>query len=70
MLKPGDRVELCDGLRWPGIVMAIFTNSSGEKHVVVEFTAPDVAGVIRIHSPEELCLASSAVAESTVSGER
>jgi len=47
--------------------VAIFTNRSGEKHVVVETR---VRIVLRIHSPEELQLTSSADAESTVNAER
>jgi hypothetical protein len=45
-MKRGDHVELSDGLRWPGIVVAIFTNTSGEKRVVVEHTNNGIAGKV------------------------
>jgi len=53
-LKPGDYVELKSDLRWPGIVLVIFTNRSREKRVVVEHTTDGVAGSLRIYDPDEL----------------
>jgi hypothetical protein len=53
-MKPGDHVELNSDLRWPGIVLAVFTNRSGEKRVVVEHTTNGVAGSLRIYDPDEL----------------
>ncbi|MCP3475088.1 hypothetical protein NLM33_32720 [Bradyrhizobium sp. CCGUVB1N3] len=35
-MKVGDRVEKIEGYRWPGVIVASFTNIKGEARVVVE----------------------------------
>jgi hypothetical protein len=53
-MKVGDRVEKLEGYKWPGIVVAIFTNTNHERRVVVECDAEAVAGALHIYSPEQL----------------
>jgi hypothetical protein len=50
----GDKVERIAGHRWPGeVVMAGYT-LAGAYRVVVESTAPEVAGALHICSPDQL----------------
>ena len=50
----GDRVEKISGYKWPGIVLASFSTTTGMHRLVVECTAPDVAGALHIYAPEQL----------------
>lgn len=50
----GTRVEKIKGYRWPGVIISAFTTLGGELRVVVECTAPDVAGALHIYSREQL----------------
>lgn len=54
MIKIGDRVEKIDGYKWPGVVVAVFKTTSGERRLVVECTAQAVAGALHIYSPGQL----------------
>lgn len=53
-MQIGDKVEKRKGYRWPGVVVAIFTNLKGETRIVVECTVPEVAGALHIYNPEQL----------------
>jgi hypothetical protein len=50
----GDRVEKASGYKWPGIVVSKFQTLAGETRVVVECTAPEVAGALHIFAPDQL----------------
>jgi hypothetical protein len=56
MFQVGDEVEKVRGYRWPGKVVAVFTTLAGERRVVVECTVPEVAGALRIYSPDQIRL--------------
>ena len=55
-MKVGDRVEKVSGYRWPGVIVADFTTLKGERRLVVECTAPDVAGALHIYNESQLRL--------------
>jgi hypothetical protein len=50
----GERVRKNHGYLWPGVVVAVFETLGGERRVVVECTAPDVAGALHIFNPNQL----------------
>jgi hypothetical protein len=54
--KIGDKVEKFSGYKWPGIVVAVFDTLAGERRVVVECTAADVAGALHIYNEKQLTL--------------
>ena len=64
MWKVGDRVQKASGYKWPGVVESVFDTLAGKTGVVVECTAPEVAGALHIYSPEQL------VAERNARNER
>ncbi len=53
-MKIGDKVYKIAGYSWPGIIVAVFTTTSGTTRVVVECTVPEVAGALHIYSPDQL----------------
>lgn len=53
-MKIGDRVHKTKGYKWPGIIVADFTNLAGQRRIVVECTVPEVAGALHIYIPEQL----------------
>lgn len=53
-LKVGDRVQKTKGYAWPGEVVAVFTNLSGDTRIVVECTAIAVAGALHIFNEGQL----------------
>jgi hypothetical protein len=53
-VKVGDPVEKIKGYKWPGVVVCVFKNLSGETRVVVECTVPEVAGALHIYHPDQL----------------
>lgn len=53
-MKVGDRVQKLRGYKWPGIVVAVFTNLAGQPRIVVECTVPEVAGALHIYNPEQV----------------
>ena len=53
-MKVGDRVLKIKGYKWPGIVVADFVTTANDRRIVVECTAPEVAGALHIFSPEQL----------------
>jgi hypothetical protein len=63
MWKIGDHVQKASSYRWPGVVVSVSETLSGKTRVVVERTVPDVAGALRIYSPEQLVPASSPTVE-------
>lgn len=50
----GDKVQKTKGYRWPGVVVAMFETLAGKTRIVVECTAPEVAGALHIYSPEQI----------------
>lgn len=52
--KIGDVVEKASGYRFPGVVVARFLMTSGVERLVVECTAPGVAGLPHIYAPDQL----------------
>ncbi len=56
MLKVGDQVRKKSGYAWPGEVRSVFTNLAGDVRVVVECTAPAVAGALHIFNEKQLAL--------------
>ena len=54
MLRVGDLVEKIEGYRWPGYVVAVFTNTFDEPRVVVECSAEDCLGALHIYRPDQL----------------
>ena len=52
----GDKVEKVSGYKWPGIVVAVFDTLAGERRVVVECTAPEVAGALHIYNEKQLAI--------------
>jgi hypothetical protein len=42
------------GYKWPGVVVAEFVTLAGEKRLVVECTAPEVAGALHIFRPDQI----------------
>jgi hypothetical protein len=61
----GDRVEKVSGYRWPGVVVSVFKTRAGETRVVVECTAPEVAGALHVYNPDQLKLAGACVVTRT-----
>lgn len=53
-IKVGDTVEKINGYKWPGVVVASFTTTKGERRLVVECTVPEVAGALHIYSPDQI----------------
>jgi hypothetical protein len=54
MLKRGDKVEKIDGdVRFPGVVVGVYETLSGQPRIVVECTAPGVAGLQHIYRPDQ-----------------
>ena len=50
----GDRVRKVKGYKFPGIVVAAFTNLRGDWRYVVECTVDEVAGMLHIYNGEQL----------------
>lgn len=50
----GQRVEKVRGYKWPGVVVAQFTNIEGQIRYVVECTIPEVEGALHIYSETDL----------------
>lgn len=53
-MKIWDCVQKTKGYKWPGIVVADFTTTTGERRLVVECTVPEVKGALHIYAPEQL----------------
>ncbi|WP_316200865.1 MULTISPECIES: hypothetical protein [unclassified Bradyrhizobium] len=53
-MNVGDKVEKVKGYKWPGVIVADFETSKGERRLVVECTVPEVAGALHIYNPEQL----------------
>jgi hypothetical protein len=52
--KIGDVVEKINGYKYPGVVVAVFTNTKGEYRYVIECTVPEVAGMLHIFNRNQL----------------
>lgn len=50
----GQRVEKVKGYKWPGVVVAQFTNINGDIRYVVECTVESVEGALHIYSEHDL----------------
>lgn len=50
----GDRVRKTRGYRYPGIIVAVFSNREGQTRYVVECTVAEVAGMLHIYSDKDL----------------
>jgi hypothetical protein len=50
----GDRVRKVKGYKYPGVVVAAFTNLRGDWRYVVECTVDEVAGMLHIYNEEQL----------------
>lgn len=44
------RVQKVSGYKWPGVIVAIFCNHSGQLRCVVECDAPEVEGALHIYN--------------------
>ena len=53
-MKIGDSVQKVKGYRFPGVIVADFTNYKGERRLVVEARHPDIIGCLHIYNPEQL----------------
>lgn len=53
-LEIGDDVEKVKGYRWPGVIVAVFSNLSGQTRYVVECTVPEVKGALHIYNREQI----------------
>jgi len=53
-MKVGDKVEKIGGYKWPGVVVAVFLTTKHQVRVVVECTAPEVAGALHIYNVHQL----------------
>jgi hypothetical protein len=53
-MQVGDRVQKVKGYRWPGVIVAVFTTTTGQTRYVVECTVPEVAGALHIYAPEQI----------------
>lgn len=53
-MQTGDRVQKVKGYKWPGVVVAVFDTLAGQRRVVVECTAPEVAGALHIYNEQQL----------------
>jgi len=53
-VKIGDRVQKTKGYKFPGVIVADFTNYKGERRLVVEARHPDIIGCLHIYNPEQL----------------
>lgn len=53
-LKVGDQVRKKDGYPFPGIVVSVFTTTTGKIRYVVECTVPCVAGMLHIYNGSQL----------------
>jgi len=51
---PLRRVRKKAGYKWPGVIVAEFLTTAGERRVVVECTAEDVRGALHIFNPDQL----------------
>lgn len=58
-MKIGDKVEKIAGYKWPGVVIMMGLNLSGDIRVVVECTVPEVSGALHIYSPIQLRVVQS-----------
>jgi hypothetical protein len=56
----GDRVRKVKGYKYPGVVVAAFTNLRGDWRYVVECTVDEVAGMLHIYNGEQLEAAGEA----------
>lgn len=52
--RVGQKVHKTNGYRWPGVVVARFTNTNAEIRYVVECTVPEVAGALHIYAEGQL----------------
>lgn len=50
----GDNVVKIKGYAFPGTIVADFCTLSGERRLVVECTADEVAGCLHIFSPDQV----------------
>lgn len=53
-MKLDDKVEKIKGYKWPGVIVADFLTTKGERRLVVECSVPEVAGALHIYAPEQL----------------
>ena len=53
-MQTGDKVEKVSGYKWPGVIVADFKTLTGERRLVVECTAPEVAGALHIYNEGQL----------------
>ena len=53
-MKLGDNVQKIKGYKFPGCIVADFTNYKGERRLVVEARHPDIIGCLHIYNPEQL----------------
>lgn len=53
-MRVGSTVRKMRGYKWPGKIVADFVTLTGNRRVVVECTAPEVAGALHIYSPDQL----------------
>ena len=51
---PLRRVRKKAGYKWPGMIVAEFLTTAGERRVVVECTAEDVRCALHIFNPDQL----------------
>ena len=58
-MQAGDRVEKIRGYKWPGIIVAVFETTSGQRRYVVECTVPEVAGALHIYSGDQIAKSKS-----------
>lgn len=53
-LYVGDKVRKVKGYQYPGVVVAVFTNTKGEDRYVIECTVSEVAGMLHIFNRDQL----------------
>ena len=52
--KVNDKVKKISGYKWPGVVVAAFTTTSGEDRYVVECTIAEVFGALHFNNENQL----------------
>lgn len=55
--KLGDTVQKTKGYKYPGVIVAVFTNIAGDTRYVVEATGEEYKGMLHIFNGEQLELA-------------
>jgi len=61
-MKLGDKVIKTKGYKWPGVIVADFENTNGERRLVVESTSEGTEGALHIYNPGQLEVVSEPVA--------